>query len=92
MIIRPIITEKTLNLSENNNQYTFSVGKSINKFEVKKLIQDKFNVTVENVRILNVLGKTTVFGKRRIEGKRSDMKKAIVTLKKGDKIGLFNIK
>lgn len=89
---KPVITEKTLKLAEVENQYTFEVNSSVNKIEVKNAVEEKFGVSVLKVRILNVLGKTLYFGKKRIPGKQSDTKKAIVTLKSGDKIGLFNLK
>ncbi len=92
VIKKPIITEKTLKLAEEENQYTFEVEKDVNKIDVKKAIADKFGVTVLKVRIINNLGKTLYFGRKRIPGKQSDVKKAVVTLKTGDKIGLFNLK
>ncbi|MBN1915949.1 50S ribosomal protein L23 [Candidatus Dojkabacteria bacterium] len=92
IIIRPVVTEKTLDLVEKENQYTFVIGKRFNKIEVQKAVALLFNVKVLGVRILNVLGKKTRFGKSRIEGKRQGMKKAIVTLKVGDKISAFEIK
>lgn len=91
-IIKPIITEKTLSLAEKNNQFTFSVKMGANKVEVASEVEKSFNVSVLEVKMINILGKDTVFGKKRIPGKKSDIRKAIVKLKKGDKISLFNIK
>lgn len=92
VLIRPIITEKTLRLSETENQYTFLVSRDTNKIEVAKEIAEKFNVEVLQVRIVNMLGKNVVFGTKRIEGRKSNFKKAIVTLKVGDSISLFKVK
>ncbi|MDP8219582.1 MAG: 50S ribosomal protein L23 [Candidatus Theseobacter exili] len=84
IIMHPVISEKGTELAEKNNQYVFSVGKSANKIEIKKAIQDIYNVTVLKVNTMNVQGK-----KKRVraqEGRTSSWKKAIVTLKDGDKI------
>jgi large subunit ribosomal protein L23 len=92
VIIKPIITEKTVTHAEGMNQYTFEVNRDVNKIEVKTAIEKKYSVKVDKVRIINNLGKSVFFGRKRIKGKKSDKKKAIVTLKKGDKISAFNIK
>lgn len=92
VLIRPVITEKSLSLVQVENKYTFLVNSSTNKIEVRKVIEEKYGVSVINVRILNTLGKLTAFGRKRIPGKRSDSKKAIITLKKGDSIPEFEIK
>lgn len=91
VLIRPIITEKTIADADERNQYTFLVAKAANKLEIAKAIADKFEVTVENVKTLNILGKHVSFGKKRIPGIRSTFKKAIVRLKSGDSIDIFNI-
>jgi large subunit ribosomal protein L23 len=91
-LIRPVITEKTIELAEKENQYTFVVEESANKYKIKDAIEEKFNVTVLKVRTINILGKKVNFGQKRIKGKKSDFKKAIVTLKSGDKIDIFNLK
>ncbi len=86
IIIRPIISEKTTELME-QNKYVFQVARDANKLTVKKALKDLFNVTPENVNILNVRGKN-----RRLRfkvGKRAAWKKAIVTLTAGDKIEIF---
>jgi len=80
---KPIITEKALSGTE-KNIYVFKVGKETNKIEVKKAVEKGFGVKVETVNILNVKPKTVRF--RRQEGKKSGWKKAIVTLKKGEKL------
>lgn len=79
LIRRPIITEKTTLLSE-QNKFTFEVAQMAEKSSVKVAIEKIFEVKVKAVNILNVKGKIKRF-KGRI-GKRSDIKKAIVTLEK----------
>ena len=88
---RPILTEKMLKLQESKRQYAFEVDGRANKIEVEKAVHDKFDVTVENVNIVNVKGKTKRMNTRRglTNGKRSDWKKAIVTLREGDSINFF---
>ena len=82
IIIKPIITEKSMALTE-ANKYTFKVMKKANKTEVKKAVETVFGVKVEKVNIMNVTGK-----KRKIRtnvGKKPDWKKTVVTLKPGSK-------
>jgi large subunit ribosomal protein L23 len=91
-IVKPLISEKTMRLADELNQYTFIVNPKAGKIAIGKSIAEKYSVKVENVRLLNVLGKKVMFGKTRQKGRRSTYKKAIVTLKKGDSIEVFNIK
>ncbi len=90
IIYRPIVTEKISNLQE-KGIYAFEVQLKANKIEIARAVEKKFNVTVTNVRTMNIKGKSkTQMTKRgRFEGKTSHIKKAIVTLKEGDKIDLF---
>jgi len=92
ILIRPIVTEKSIKLVEEQNQYCFEVAKGVSKKDVKQAIEKKFKVKVEKVRILNLIGRRTVWGRKRITGRRVDMKKAIVTLKSSDSIDLFKVK
>lgn len=89
---KPIITEKTMRLANELNQYTFAVSSNSTKIMVEQAIAKKFDVQVENVRILNILGKRVTFGKKRLSGKKSNYKKAIVTLKEGQTIEVFSLK
>lgn len=91
-IVKPLISEKTMRLADELNHYTFIVGQKAGKIAIGKSIAEKYGVKVENVRLLNVLGKKVMFGKTRQKGRKSTYKKAIVTLKKGDSIEVFNIK
>jgi large subunit ribosomal protein L23 len=86
IIIRPILTEKAMELAE-GGQYVFEVSKLANKNEIKKAVEKFFNVKVEKVRIVKIPEKSRRFG--RIVGKKSGTKKAIVKLKEGQKIEIF---
>ena len=88
---RPILTEKMLKLQEAKRQYAFEVNDKSSKIEIKKAIQEKFDVTVEHVNVIMVKGKSKRLNTRRgiTRGKRSDWKKAIVTLREGDAINFF---
>lgn len=86
IIIRPVITEKSMGLMD-DNKYTFIVDPKANKIEIKQAIQELFNVKVEKVYTMMVRGKKKRQG--RFEGKTPDRKKAIVKLRPGDKIEIF---
>ncbi|WP_366923261.1 50S ribosomal protein L23 [Metallumcola ferriviriculae] len=86
ILVRPVISERTVELME-DNKYTFIVAKKANKSEIKKAVEEIFDVTVTRVNTLMVRGKNRRMG--RFEGKTPDRKKAIVTLKPGDKIEVF---
>ncbi|QGU00780.1 LSU ribosomal protein L23p (L23Ae) [Candidatus Syntrophocurvum alkaliphilum] len=86
IIIKPVISERSMDLL-NEDKYTFIVDKKANKSEIKTAIEKIFKVRVEKVRTINVKGKPKRMG--RFEGKKPDRKKAIVTLKSGDKIRIF---
>lgn len=91
ILIRPILTEKILKLQESERKYAFKVTKNANKVMVKQAIQDRFDVIVEEVNIANIKGKSKQMNTRRgiTRGKRSDWKKAIITLREGDVINFF---
>lgn len=84
LIIQPVVTEKSTKEKEERNKILFKVTRSANKIEVKKAVEEVFKVKVDKVHILNVKGKIKRLG--RSQGKRSDWKKAIVTLKKGERV------
>ena len=80
----PIVTEKSVLQQEENNEYTFAVNPGANKIEIKKAVKKQFDVEVDDVRTMNVRGKS-----RRVrwqEGQTSDWKKAIVSLPEGEHI------
>lgn len=83
---KPVVSEKTMNLLA-ENKYTFQVNPDANKIEIKHAVEKAFKVTVLDVKTINIKGKTKRVGKH--VGKTSDKKKAIVTLKDGDKIEMF---
>ncbi|MBI1808001.1 MAG: 50S ribosomal protein L23 [Ignavibacteria bacterium] len=90
IIYRPIVTEKISNLQE-KGVYAFEVDSKANKIDIARAVAKKFNVTVVSVRTMNFKGKTKsqMTKKGRFAGKTSHFKKAVVTLKEGDKIDLF---
>ena len=94
IIVGPILTEKGSLLTETQNKYLFKVDKSSNKIQIKSAVEKKFGVNVGKVAIVNVKGKTKSMSVKssgrtiRTQGKRSSWKKAIVTLKEGQKIDL----
>ena len=87
IIRRPLLTEKTTLQHEFANQVAFEVHKHANKVQIKESIEKAFSVKVLQVRTINVKGKPKQLG--RYQGKQADWKKAIVTLKEGDKIEYF---
>ncbi|MCK5553544.1 MAG: 50S ribosomal protein L23 [Deltaproteobacteria bacterium] len=87
IIISPLVTEKSTIQREGQNQYSFKVDKRTNKIEIKDAVERLFKVKVREVRTVTVRGKVKRLGKR--FGKRPDWKKAIVTVKEGDRIEFF---
>ncbi|MGQ9646764.1 MAG: 50S ribosomal protein L23 [Thermodesulfobacteriota bacterium] len=87
IIRRPWVTEKSTQQKEANNQYAFEVDPRANKIEIQSAVERLFKVRVAQVRTLGVLGKVKRLGRR--YGKRPDWKKAIVTLKEGNRIDFF---
>ena len=83
----PVVSEKAALAAENANQYVFRVATDASKQEIKKAVEKMFDVTVEQVRVLNVKGKTKRFGARL--GKRSDWRKAYVRLAEGQEIEML---
>jgi large subunit ribosomal protein L23 len=87
VVRRALITEKGTVLREQRNQYHFEVAVDANKIEIKRAIETIFQVKVGSVRTQQVRGKLKRQG--RTAGRRSDWKKAIVTLMPDQKIELF---
>jgi len=83
----PKMSEKTLSLKEEANQFAFEVDQRANKIQIKESIEKSFKVSVLKVRTMNVRGKKKRLG--RYQGLKSSWKKAIVTLKEGDTIEYF---
>ncbi len=86
IIIRPILTEKTTLLAE-AGKYAFRVHDSANKLDIGRAVEELFRVDVVSVNVSRVRGKWRRFGRSR--GRKSDWKKAVVTLQMGQSIELF---
>ncbi|MDX1387144.1 MAG: 50S ribosomal protein L23 [bacterium] len=87
IIRRPLITEKGTWLRETTGKYVFEVDKRASKHEIKDAVEKLFKVKVEGVQTLNLRGKVKRIGRN--VGKRSNWKKAYVTLKEGSTIEFF---
>ena len=87
IIIRPIITEKSMKIMDAENKITFEVAKGANKTEIRQAIEEIFNVKVVKVNVMNCLPKTKRMG--RYVGKTNHVRKAIVTIAEGQEIKLF---
>lgn len=86
ILVRPLVTEKSTELA-NQGKYVFAVDPSANKHSVARAVKSLYDVTVADVNMVNVRGKVKTFGRN--TGKRKNIKKAIVTLAKGQKITVF---
>jgi large subunit ribosomal protein L23 len=84
VIKRPLFTEKGMDLKERENKVLIEVNPDANKHEIKKAVEEIFKVKVQKVATINQRGKIKRFG--RSVGKRPDIKKAVITLKKGEKL------
>lgn len=87
ILVRPLVTEKTTTGLANDRTYAFEVGLAANKGQIAKAIASFYDVEVETVRTLVVRGKSKRFGRH--YGKRSNWKKAYVTLAEGHSIPLY---
>lgn len=87
VIIRPIITEKTMRYMDENNVVTFEVKKGANKIHIKQAVENIFQVDVEKVNVLNICPKKKRMG--RYVGKTKAIRKAYVKIKAGQDIDLF---
>jgi len=88
IIKKPIVTEKAASLKEQSNKYTFAVDKDANKFQIKQAVETLFKVKVESVHTATYVGKEKRMGAH--SGYRSDWKKAIVKIKKGQEIQMVD--
>ena len=87
VIVKPLITEKSSDQQANHNKYTFQTNLNANKHEIKAAVEELFKVKVMNVRTCVYHGKKTKVGRN--YGFKPEWKKAIVTVKEGDSIQLF---
>ena len=92
ILIKPVITEKMTAEAENLNRFGFVVDKSANKIEIKKAVEEAYDVTVESVRTMVCIGKKRTRGTKSgfISGRTKTYKKAIVTLMAGDTIDFYS--
>jgi len=89
IIIEPVVSEKSYDLIQDYNTYTFVVDKRANKTEIKQAIAKIFDVRVTRVNTINRKGKTKRTGWKM--GKRSDTKRALITLAVGSSIDIFEV-
>jgi large subunit ribosomal protein L23 len=87
IIVRPLLTEKGTKIQEHVNQYFFEVRKDANKIEIRKAVEKLFDVKVVSVNTLRLPGKWKRLGKS--VGRSTGWKKAVVTLREGEVIELF---
>lgn len=87
VIVRPVVTEKSSSAFQARKEYAFEVHPEANKFQIRQALQEFFGVTVTGVRTMQVRRNAVVRGRTR--GTTARWKKAIVTLKDGDSIAVF---
>lgn len=87
VIVRPLVTEKSTDKLEREGAYSFVVAKDANKVEIAQAVETLFNVKVSGVRTMQYRGKERRMG--RYVGRRAAWKKAVVTLREGDSIEIF---
>ena len=90
IIVRPLVTEKTMKSQDTDNTVVFEVQKGTNKIQIKQAIEEIFNVKVDSVNVVNQKPKTKRMG--RYVGKTNHLKKAYVKLKEGFKIDVLSDK
>jgi len=87
VLIRPLLTEKITAIREIKNSVAFAVDRRATRIDIRRAVEKVFSVKVDSVNVANVKGKQKRQG--RYLGKRADWRKAFVTLKKGEKIELY---
>lgn len=87
VLVQPLLTEKITGLRERTNTVGFIVHPDANRVQIKQAVEALLKVKVEKVNVLNIRGKVKRLG--RFSGRRSDWKKAFVTLKKGEKLEMY---
>jgi large subunit ribosomal protein L23 len=87
ILVRPIVTEKSTSDLGSDRTYAFEVGISANKVQISKAVKSFYGVDVDDVRTMIVRGKVKRFGKH--HGRRSNWKKAYVTLSEGHELNLY---
>ncbi len=89
VILRPVISEKSYNLIETENQYTFEVDRRANKNQIKRAVEEAFEVSVRKVNTANMKSKPKRQGFTR--GRTASWKKAVVKLGEGERIEEFEV-
>ncbi len=91
-LLQPWLTEKSTRLTEQQGQYAFKVKTAANKTDIKRAVKEKFGVDVQSVRTVNCYGKEKRQYTRKglIAGKKSNWKKAVITLKEGQVIDYYS--
>lgn len=87
ILVRPLLTEKITGLREQTNTVGFVVHSHANRVQIKQAVEALLKVKVQRVNVLTMPGKLKRLG--RFSGRRSDWKKAFVTLKKGEKLEMY---
>ncbi|MBP7700644.1 50S ribosomal protein L23 [Candidatus Woesebacteria bacterium] len=90
IVIKPVITEKSLRLANSENTYVFEVQMTSNKNQIKEAIEKLFAVSVEKIRTIVNQKEIKRTGKKRVSVSTGKTKKALVTLKSGQSIDLFD--
>ena len=90
VLIRPFITEKSMR-EAGMGKFTFIVATTATKYQIADVVEQQFKVDVLKVQTITTKGRTQRVGKRRTEQTMAAFKKAIVTLKKGQKIDMFEV-
>ncbi len=91
VLVKPMLTEKSEYLSENLNKYSFVVNKKANKLEIKKAVEDMYQVSVESVNTAIMPSRTKSRNTKSglIRGRVSSYKKAVITLSEGEELDFF---
>lgn len=90
IIKRPVITEKSVQLANVENCYTFEVARNAHKDQIAEAIAEMYGVTVQSVRTIMRQSKSTRTGRKRLQALQPRTKKALVALKEGESISLFD--
>jgi large subunit ribosomal protein L23 len=92
ILLKPVVSEKMTNLSEDLNRYGFVVSVTANKIEIKKAVEEAYGVSVESVNTMNYAGKSKSRNTKAglIKGKTNKFKKAIITVADGDVIDFYS--
>ena len=92
ILIKPVITEKMTTAAEEQNCFAFVVNRKANKIQIRKAVEEQYDVVVDTVRTMVCIGKKRVRGTKSgmIVGKTSTYKKAIVQLAEGDTIDFYS--